>query len=364
MPASFPRDSRPVGHWVVSYSRRIISFIFWSSVRFPPGPVPSRLCRAGKVTGLNGDFASVEPGRCSIGVEIRALSPATLVRSEGNAPPQGYVVSWGRNRIDRPLKSTHVEFLGMDHQGLPMNKKRAYRLKALCLPAILLLSCSESGKFVDIGASSTLGAREGRYKARNLIDGTWASWCEGTRGPGIGVTVVLQLAKEAKIESLYVQNGYGDQRYYLRNNRVASIAIGDGKTTTAVAMGDFPTPQKLTFPALQTSRLELKLLGVFPSNQDDDTCLAEVSLTSFELAQPIHTKSGLSPTHRGACVLPTDMHGGAFCFETTSACCEYQGRVQNPHNLPEGKPAFHTSASCRAAAPEAKHVTVSCPSPD
>ncbi len=153
---------------------------------------------------------------------------------------------------------------------------------------VFCAACGGTPEISSVRASSSLQPSGSRYAPANLIDGTTKSWCEGVSGAGIGQTVTLVLKRDATVRSLHIKNGYGDPKFYARNNRVRTIRLeGDGSGSATVNLKDTGSPQALSFPAVSGRNLTLTITAVYASGQDDDTCLDEISFTPLRETPPV-----------------------------------------------------------------------------
>jgi hypothetical protein len=146
-----------------------------------------------------------------------------------------------------------------------------------------------------VEASSTLADRGSyeRYGAKNLNDGGGESWAEGATGSGIGESLTVRFEEKrtnapaaAILDRLYIKNGFGDLRYYYRNNRVKELLVDGGGERFTVSLRDTPETQELLFPKpIASDRIILTIAAVYPGNRDDDTCIAELDINPISFGK-------------------------------------------------------------------------------
>ena len=136
----------------------------------------------------------------------------------------------------------------------------------------------------SITASSTLADANNRYAADKIVDGTKSSWSEGVDGPGIGEHVTIDFGRLIIIESISIKNGYGDYRYYEKNNRVKELQVNfcsPDWEKSFLLLEDNPGFQEFVFERpVMTDRLKLVIEEVYPGSHYDDTCIAEIKLNT------------------------------------------------------------------------------------
>lgn len=136
-----------------------------------------------------------------------------------------------------------------------------------------------SGDIEDIITSSTLPPGDtADYVAANLIDGTWKSWCEGVAGNGIGETIKITFQESVYLTTMYLKNGYGELKYYHKNNRVKNIKISDSQDKNVIVeLADTPFFQKLSWEQpLQGKQIEIEIIDVYMGDSGDDACITEI----------------------------------------------------------------------------------------
>ena len=122
------------------------------------------------------------------------------------------------------------------------------KYKIIIILLIIINTTLFSVDIIDIFATSTLPTTaKSDYSAEMLIDKTWRSWSEGEAGDGVGTKITISLLEKTRITWLLIKNGYGDQRYFLHNNRVKSLKILDSSNNyNIVDLADTLFPQIIT----------------------------------------------------------------------------------------------------------------------
>ena len=136
------------------------------------------------------------------------------------------------------------------------------------------------------------GKTENKYAAENLIDGTYKSWVEGKKDSGIGTKITFEFEKPYYFQNytnyacIYIQNGFGDLKYFHQNNRIKemNVWIDDSTTPVKVRLYDFHVPQCIVLRKYLGEKLvhkiTLEILSVYPGTKYDDTCIAEIHIGS------------------------------------------------------------------------------------
>ena len=132
------------------------------------------------------------------------------------------------------------------------------------------------------------------YAVENLIDCTHKSWVEGEEGSGIGTKITFEFERPYYFQNytnyacIYIQNGFGNLKYFHENNRVKemNIWINDSGTPVKVRLYDFHVPQCIVLRKYLGDRLVNKItfeiLSVYPGTKYDDTCISEILIGPFE----------------------------------------------------------------------------------
>ena len=135
----------------------------------------------------------------------------------------------------------------------------------------------------NVSASSELSNSQGSYPAANLIDQSWRTWAEGSRGNGTGESFTITLSDYYEIVTVAgfaLKNGYGHLDYYGQNNRVKSFKIYiDGIYTETIAIRDSINFEQYALKepvTCETIRFEID--DVYPGTRFNDTCVAEIAL--------------------------------------------------------------------------------------
>ncbi len=138
-----------------------------------------------------------------------------------------------------------------------------------------------------------------RYNEEKAFDNDLStSWVEGVEGPGTGEKIAF--AVEQTADQISIFPGYGDDQYYLQNNRLKEAVLtiyayqyivpqsGDGYTVKKLAswelefddtqsFQDFPiTIPEMDYESIYFGVLEIR--EVYPGIRWDDTCIAEIRI--------------------------------------------------------------------------------------
>ncbi len=160
-------------------------------------------------------------------------------------------------------------------------------------------------------ASSSLD--DPRFPARYTVDKAFdddrgTAWVEGDDGPGIGERIAFELPPD--VQGIEIFAGYGEERYYLPNNRVKKADLTvylmrldiwqfdhhgyHVEEVDSMEMHFEDTPQFQSFP-LNTPAIQkdgyvlfavLEIREVYPGTKWDDTCIAEIKLIGGPDAEP------------------------------------------------------------------------------
>lgn len=131
-------------------------------------------------------------------------------------------------------------------------------------------------------ASSVLPASEyGTYVASNLSDGDWnTAWVEGSSGSGVGQSVTVSRASggKATVSCLELVAGYGKSTdIYYKNARPkqVSLIVDSGEVVAQVTLADsYRVVQSISFPAVSTSSITLRIDSVYGGNKYDDCAIS------------------------------------------------------------------------------------------
>ncbi len=183
---------------------------------------------------------------------------------------------------------------------------KTFFLRSNCFA--LLLLCSAPLLFgqvyvdIDVSASSTLSDSRDSYdyyyySEENLIDDTWHSWAEGVAGSGIGESLTFSSKKyiswnnyapgEFTVFSFGLKNGYGDPRYYSKNNRVKTFKVyADGEYIETISVKDSSDFELYVFSKPITCKvLKFVIDSVYRGTVYNDTCIEELSLFQHSVTE-------------------------------------------------------------------------------
>lgn len=133
-------------------------------------------------------------------------------------------------------------------------------------------------------ASSVLPASEyGTYVASNLSDGDWnTAWVEGSSGSGADQSVTISRASggKATVSCLELVAGYGKSTdIYYKNARPKQVSLiaDSGEVVAQVTLADsYRVVQSISFPAVSTSSITLRIDSVYEGNKYDDCAISEM----------------------------------------------------------------------------------------
>lgn len=131
---------------------------------------------------------------------------------------------------------------------------------------------------------SVLPASEyGTYVASNLSDGDWSTaWVEGSSGSGADQSVTISRASggKATVSCLELVAGYGKSTdIYYKNARPkqVSLIVDSGEVVAQVTLADsYRVVQSISFPAVSTSSITLRIDSVYEGNKYDDCAISEM----------------------------------------------------------------------------------------
>ena len=194
-------------------------------------------------------------------------------------------------------------------------------LNTICL---LAAQCKEKGEIapatlVSLTASSVLQPSSGKYRAENLVDGNpLTAWVEGKADDGIGEFVDIEFDRSQSVDSVGIVTGYGDPRYWQRNNRVKQIDITNEKGVThRLDLRDTIELQQLRFPQqFSFQKLRLRINSVFRGTHDRDTCISEITIGNVRPTAP-STAEAPKAQYKGSWTLVMDQATGSTIVTLT-----------------------------------------------
>lgn len=150
----------------------------------------------------------------------------------------------------------------------------------------------------SVSASTTLVEKNkptNFYAAENLFDGKWNSWVEGQNDNGVGSIITIELESPVRVHSLRFRNGYGDLKYYRKNNRVKGIdIILNDKYTYSTTLEDtyefqYVSTYKYTNKSYNkpVKTIKLKITSVYKGTAYNDTCLSEIIVNPSHMPSEI-----------------------------------------------------------------------------
>lgn len=141
-----------------------------------------------------------------------------------------------------------------------------------------------TGSLTSYSASTVLTASEyGTYTASNLDDGAWdTAWVEGASGSGAGQSAKMSnpSGKKITVSEIELVAGYTKSKdIYYKNARPKQVSVvaDTGEVVAQVTLSDsYQTVQSITFPAVSTSSLSLRIDSVYEGNKYDDCAISEM----------------------------------------------------------------------------------------
>lgn len=132
-------------------------------------------------------------------------------------------------------------------------------------------------------ASSMLEAQLGNdYGVGNLADGNRATaWVEGTRGDGLGETLLILFEQPTRLNSLSLINGYDKNTdIFTKNNRVATIELRSSRgDVVSAALQDRGGWQHILDRDLgEVTWIELSITAVHRGSKYRDTAVSELRI--------------------------------------------------------------------------------------
>lgn len=195
------------------------------------------------------------------------------------------------------------------------------------LPLLLWLGAAQAAPAGDrvIGASSSLKGKprvmawtqagphwtHATFQPASAMDSSLAtSWCEGTRGPGVGEWIEVQVdhpVREVEIaggfRKLSLGPGPGRERFseeqldawfdqsvrtYKSNGRpaVVELTTEKGQVLERFQMGD-RTLSQYRFPvSLAPGKYRLRIAQIYPGTRSEDACIAELQFRDLKAPAP------------------------------------------------------------------------------
>ena len=132
----------------------------------------------------------------------------------------------------------------------------------------------------SISTNSTLAHKNDIYNIRNLLENNGKSWAEGEDDFGKDVTITVKFKKVVKINTIYIQNGYGlgGRDYFYANNRVEMMGVSGSGIKNNIKLEDTNTIQKIVLPnEIISDSLIMKIISVYKGEKYNDTCLTLIS---------------------------------------------------------------------------------------
>ncbi len=164
----------------------------------------------------------------------------------------------------------------------------------------------------SISVNSTLPHRNDIYNIRNLLENNGKSWAEGENDFGKDVIITIKFKEIARIQTVYIQNGYGLGGYeYLHvNNRVEMMSISGSGINNNIKLEDTNLIQKIVLPKeIISDSLNLKILSVYKGAKYNDTCLTLISFDFKPEYLGMHRLDKLLPDTEFSTIITPDNAG-------------------------------------------------------
>lgn len=124
-----------------------------------------------------------------------------------------------------------------------------------------------------------------RYSVLNTIDNNSGNVyaVENVKTIKGKVFIGFYLEESVKIDSIVLEHGYFDSKYFDANNRLKTIQVikklnGESVSKEKFTLQDKMEPQKLTLKSeAECNEVELILLDIYKGNKWDDTVVSEIS---------------------------------------------------------------------------------------
>ena len=131
--------------------------------------------------------------------------------------------------------------------------------------------------------SSVLAPQFGNsYGPNNLYDGNPATaWVHGSRGTGVGATILITFGKRRTVTGLSLINGYAKNAdIFSKNSRVRRLELtfSNGETRS-VSLPDNRQRHSIRLPSsVETDWVQLSIAEVYPGSKYADTAISELQI--------------------------------------------------------------------------------------
>lgn len=212
----------------------------------------------------------------------------SFVRDDGEKYGIGTTDDAIRQQIDDAAwTGARIGVWGLLYTGVPAMEARHIQVNRLevlseAAPEPRLLS-----PFAEVNASSHLPAdRYGTYGPFAAIDGSEeTAWVEGVSGPGVGERIQLNFPGVIELHALGFDVGFDKNAdLFAKNNRIKKVTLvfSNGERTS-VSFDDIRGLQEFAMvrapgPNVETSSVKVIIDEVYPGDEYDDTCLAELEV--------------------------------------------------------------------------------------
>ena len=164
----------------------------------------------------------------------------------------------------------------------------------------------QSVKVKDVRASSVVPDKNFSYSPIHLVDNSPKSWCMNRKYENYGTHdgFLIEFEKEKEMSKIIIKNGYGDQKYFHRNNRVKELALAIFKKRNWIILQSFELKdtnetQVLTISQpLKTNEVNFMIKSVYKGDKDNDTCITEIGFDLEEFSFTGNQKRNLSETKK------------------------------------------------------------------
>ncbi|MCB1178719.1 MAG: hypothetical protein KDK36_14135 [Leptospiraceae bacterium] len=171
---------------------------------------------------------------------------------------------------------------------MPINFYKNIYLTFLVI-SILFTNCKKKDEPISIlqitnaaySSSSVLENNQKRYGHENLKMGGPGSWCEGSKGNGVGEFASIQSEDSFYIDHFFIKNGFGEEKYFSLNNRVKVLEVKGDTESEEVNISDQNEIQEIKLKK-KISGKEIKFIikDIYKGSKFEDTCIHKLTFTN------------------------------------------------------------------------------------
>ncbi|MBN1294536.1 MAG: hypothetical protein JXB48_22045, partial [Candidatus Latescibacteria bacterium] len=102
-------------------------------------------------------------------------------------------------------------------------------------------------------------------------------WIEGSKGPGIGDYITLELDKEITCDKIEVSPGFFDKRWWKDNNRIKELEVAFDDEKHIMRFNDIMKPQSGKFKEpVKFKKITFYVKDVYRAKKSNDTAISEI----------------------------------------------------------------------------------------